>query len=180
MRIVLPPGGPCGPPSSSVSASSTSSIDTTRRAPGHSRNAGFDATAAASEAHEARIARFSAVARFVSRNTSRGCSKTEPGWSSAFKSITLSILSIIVATSFSLIRIVFARDSGNARYIPPARGRDGDFAAVQRLSVTPPWPRAAERCWPLRRRWRSAAVSWPRGFPAPARSSTSRSRRRRP
>src|ERR1700683_3456508 len=59
MRAGFPPGGPFGAESSADSASSTSSIVTKRFDPGISRKAGFDATAAASDAQDARIARFS-------------------------------------------------------------------------------------------------------------------------
>src|SRR6478736_7078958 len=59
IRAGLPPGGPLGWWSSADSASSTSSMVTRRREPGNPLSAGFDTTAAASDAHEARIARFS-------------------------------------------------------------------------------------------------------------------------
>src|SRR3954451_23992445 len=71
-RDGLPPGGPFGPWSSADKASRTSSIVTIRLEPGSSRNAGLEATAAASEAHDARMARFSAVESVLSATTSRG------------------------------------------------------------------------------------------------------------
>src|SRR5712671_4310263 len=71
-RAGLPPGGPFGRWSSSDSASRTSSMATIRWEPGSSRNAGLDATAAASEAQDARMARFSPVESVVSATTSRG------------------------------------------------------------------------------------------------------------
>ena len=58
-RIGLPPGGLRGPPSSVQSASSISSIVTGAFRPLGSRNAGHDAIADATDAHEARMARFS-------------------------------------------------------------------------------------------------------------------------
>src|SRR6266403_1850068 len=71
-RVGLPPGGPFGAGSSADSASRTSSMVTIRFEPGSSRNAGLDATAAASEAQDARMARFSPMESVVSATTSRG------------------------------------------------------------------------------------------------------------
>ena len=72
VRAGLPPGGSLGPESSADNASSTSSIVTIWRDPGNSLSAGFDVTAAASDAHDARIARFSPVDIVSSARTSRG------------------------------------------------------------------------------------------------------------
>lgn len=47
-------------------------METVRLAPGMARKDGQEVTAAASDAQEARIARFSARDRVVSANTSRG------------------------------------------------------------------------------------------------------------
>jgi hypothetical protein len=74
VRAGLPPGGSLGPGSSADSASSTSSIVTMWRDPGSSLSAGFDITAAASDAQDARIARFSPVDIVWSAKTSRGWS----------------------------------------------------------------------------------------------------------
>jgi hypothetical protein len=63
IRIGFPPGGVRGPPSSSHSASRISSIETGALSPVGERNDGQHAIADASEAHEARIARFSAIVR---------------------------------------------------------------------------------------------------------------------
>ena len=71
-RWVFPPGGWRGPRSRLESASRISSIDTTVLAPGAARKDGHEATAAASEAHEARMARFSARESVASANTSLG------------------------------------------------------------------------------------------------------------
>ena len=59
-RCGLPPGGSGGPPSRSRSASRISSMLTGAFNPGGDRSAGHDAIADASEAHDARMARFSA------------------------------------------------------------------------------------------------------------------------
>ena len=61
MRAALPPGGCRGDGSRLASASRIASIETVRRLPGIARNAGHDAIAAASEAQDARMARFSAL-----------------------------------------------------------------------------------------------------------------------
>jgi hypothetical protein len=71
-RWAFPPGGWRGPQSRLESASRISSIDTTVLAPGAARKDGHEATAAASEAHEARMARFSARESVASANTSLG------------------------------------------------------------------------------------------------------------
>jgi hypothetical protein len=60
-RMGLPPGG--GPPSSALSASRISSIVTGAFSPSGARSDGQDAIADASEAYEARMARFSASVR---------------------------------------------------------------------------------------------------------------------
>ena len=51
--------------------------------PSGARSAGHEAIAEASEAQEARIARFSASVRHGCATTSLGCSKTVPGCRSA-------------------------------------------------------------------------------------------------
>ena len=58
-RIGLPPGGGRGPPSRAQSASRISSMVTGAFSPTGARSEGQDAMADASEAHEARMARFS-------------------------------------------------------------------------------------------------------------------------
>src|SRR6201993_3494861 len=58
-RMGLPPGGGRGPPSSAQSASRISSMVTVAFSPSGARSEGQDAMADASEAHEARMARFS-------------------------------------------------------------------------------------------------------------------------
>jgi hypothetical protein len=62
-RHGFPPGGFRGPPSSSHKASRISSIDTGFFNPAGERMEGQDAIADASDAQDARIARFSAVVR---------------------------------------------------------------------------------------------------------------------
>jgi hypothetical protein len=59
-RCGLPPGGFRGPMSNAWSASRISSIETGCFKPSGARSEGHEVTAAASEAQEARIARFSA------------------------------------------------------------------------------------------------------------------------
>ena len=71
-RTDLPPGGFRGEWSRLDSASRISSIETARLAPGMARKDGHDVTAAASDAQEARMARFSARDSVVSASTSRG------------------------------------------------------------------------------------------------------------
>src|SRR6185312_11664594 len=78
-RYGFPPGGLRGPPSTSHKASRISSIDTGFLIPAGERREGQDAIADASDAHEARTARFSAVVRAGCVATSFGCSKTVPG-----------------------------------------------------------------------------------------------------
>lgn len=78
-RQGLPPGGFRGPPSSSHKDSRISSIDTGFFRPAGERMDGQDAIAEASDAQDARMARFSAVVRPVWHTTSFGCSKTVPG-----------------------------------------------------------------------------------------------------
>ena len=53
--------------------------------PSGARSAGQDAIAEASEAQDARMARFSGSVRDGCVTTSFGCSKTVPGWRSALK-----------------------------------------------------------------------------------------------
>jgi hypothetical protein len=72
IRTGLPPGGPLGVLSSAESASKISSMGTIRFEPESSRNAGLEATAAASDAQDARMARFSPIESVVSATTSRG------------------------------------------------------------------------------------------------------------
>jgi hypothetical protein len=71
-RTGLPPGGFLGEGSRLDSASRISSMDTVRLAPGMARKAGHDVTAAASDAHDARTALFSARDSAASASTSRG------------------------------------------------------------------------------------------------------------
>ena len=78
IRNGFPPGGLGGPPSSSRRASKISSIDTGAFSPAGERKEG-EAIAEASDAHEARMARFSAMLSRGSRTRSRGCSNTVPG-----------------------------------------------------------------------------------------------------
>jgi hypothetical protein len=68
----LPPGGVRGEWSKLERASRISSIDTTLFALGIARRLGQEVTAAASEAQDARIARFSALDSVASARTSRG------------------------------------------------------------------------------------------------------------
>src|ERR1041385_8088601 len=86
IRIGLPPGGLRGWWSRLDSASRISSIPTSRRVPGTSRSDGQEFTAAASDAQDARMARFSARDRVGSASTSCGESNTEPGCRIAFRS----------------------------------------------------------------------------------------------
>jgi hypothetical protein len=88
-RIGLPPGGLRGPPSSSHRASRMASMLTGAFSPSGARSAGHEAIADASEAQDARIARFSTNVRHGCATTSLGCSKTVPGCRSAWKSKTL-------------------------------------------------------------------------------------------
>src|ERR1051325_2521866 len=74
-RQGLPPGGFRGPPSSSHRASRMSSIETGCFSPAGERSDGQEAMADASDAQDARMARFSAVVRPVWDTTSFGCSK---------------------------------------------------------------------------------------------------------
>jgi hypothetical protein len=85
-RAGFPPGGFLGGWSRLESASRISSMETVFFAPGMARKDGHDVTAAASDAQDARMARFSARDKVVSLSTSRGWSKTEPGCKIAFKS----------------------------------------------------------------------------------------------
>src|ERR1700749_3440499 len=62
-RIGLPPGGLPGPPSSAQSASRISAMVTGAFSPSGALSDGQDAIAEASEAHDARMARFSASVR---------------------------------------------------------------------------------------------------------------------
>jgi hypothetical protein len=132
-RFGVPPGGLRGPPSSSHNASRMASILTGAFNPCGARNAGHEAIAEASEAQEARIARFSASVRSGCDTTSLGCSKTVPGCSSAWKSKTLSWVAV-VGRMFSSIR----RRVGGS---PIQRGR-----AAAGYSLKPPWLRADGRC----------------------------------
>ena len=68
----LPPGGVRGEWSRLERASRISSMGTRRLAPGIARRPGHEVTAAASEAQDARIARFSALESVASAKTSRG------------------------------------------------------------------------------------------------------------
>ena len=77
-RIGLPPGGLRGPPSSSHRASRMASMLTGALSPSGARSAGHEAIADASEAQDARIARFSASVRHGCATTSLGCSNTWP------------------------------------------------------------------------------------------------------
>src|ERR1043165_7148939 len=63
--------------------------------PAGARSAGQDAIADASEAQEARIARFSANVRSGCATTSLGCSKTVAGCNSAWKSNILSLTAVV-------------------------------------------------------------------------------------
>jgi len=92
-------------------------------------NAGHEAIAEASEAQEARIARFSASVRSGCDTTSLGCSKTVPGCSSAWKSNTLSWVAVVGRMFSSILD-----DVGGS---PTERGR----AAAEYL-LKPPWLRA--------------------------------------
>jgi hypothetical protein len=78
-RCGLPPGGLRGAPSNSHKASRMSSMLTGAFSPSGARSAGQEAIAEASDAHDARIARFSASVRDGCATTSLGCSKTVPG-----------------------------------------------------------------------------------------------------
>jgi hypothetical protein len=71
-RAGFPPGGFRGGWSRLDSASRISSMETALFAPGMARKDGHDVTAAASDAQEARMARFSARDKLVSLSTSRG------------------------------------------------------------------------------------------------------------
>ena len=82
-RCGFPPGGLRGPPSSSHRASRMASMLTGALSPSGARNAGQEAIAEASEAQDARMARFSGSVRDGCVTTSFGCSKTVPGWRSA-------------------------------------------------------------------------------------------------
>jgi hypothetical protein len=89
-RHGFPPGGLRGPPSNSHRAGSLSSIDTGLFSPAGERKEGQGAIADASDAQEARIARFSAVVRPAWHKTSLGCPNTVLGCKSALRSNTLS------------------------------------------------------------------------------------------
>ena len=62
---------------------------------GRGRSAGQEAIADASDAQDARMARFSETESEVFASTSRGRSKTVPGCSSALKSKTLSSKAVV-------------------------------------------------------------------------------------
>src|SRR4051794_4918250 len=82
--------------------------------PSGARNAGHEAIAEASEAQEARIARFSASVGSGCETTSLGCSKTVPGCSSAWKSKTLSWVAV-VGRMFSSILDEYERQPDTTR-----------------------------------------------------------------
>jgi hypothetical protein len=77
-RFGLPPGGLRGPPSSLHKASKISSMVTGAFRPAGARKAGQDAIADASDAQDARMARFSEIDSEGWVNTSAGWSKTVP------------------------------------------------------------------------------------------------------
>jgi impB/mucB/samB family C-terminal domain len=93
-RFGFPPGGWRGPPSRSHSASRMASMLTGAFSPWGAR-AGHEAIAEASEAEEARIARFSASVSDACVTTSLGCSKTVPGCRRAWNAKTMSSVAIV-------------------------------------------------------------------------------------
>ena len=104
--------------------------------PSGARSAGHEAIAEASDAQDARIARFSASDRDGCATTSLGCSKTVPGCSSALKSKTLSW-----SRSSAACFPPFEDEWGGARH----------EAGPPQVSLRPPWLRADARCRPMRR-----------------------------
>src|SRR4029079_10919528 len=119
-RFGLPPGGLRGPPSSSHKASRMASMLTGVFSPSGARSAGQEAIAEASEAQEARIARFSPSVRSGCETTSLGCSKTVPGCSSAWKSKTLSGVTVVGRMFSSILRRVWAAARHNEAGPPQA------------------------------------------------------------